>query len=97
MDGLPQTRKTEPTFHFRAADRPGGVELKWLPDEHIVMDMDMHQNMEISIPSQPAPMKQNMTMGQEYGLTVLMENPEADMKWNWNSSASGWIAMEGRR
>ncbi len=31
----------------------------------------MKQNMSISIPGQPNPIKQDMTMGQEYGLTVV--------------------------
>jgi hypothetical protein len=47
------------------------LKLKWPEGEHIVQDINMQQDMEISIPGQPAPMKQNMTMGQEYGLTVL--------------------------
>jgi len=58
---------------------PGGpVELKpkWPLGEHIVQDMDMKMNMELSIPGRPAPMKQDMTLGQEYGLAVLKETPD---------------------
>jgi len=36
----------------------------------------MKQNMEIFVPNQPNSIKQDMTMGQEYGLTVLKETPE---------------------
>ncbi len=56
----------------------GAVELKlkWPQGERIVQDMEMKQSMEFAIPGQPAPMKQNMTMGQEYGLTVLKESPD---------------------
>lgn len=56
----------------------GAVELKlkWLKGERVVQDMDMKQNMELAIPGQPAPLKQDMTMGQEYGLTVLSETPD---------------------
>jgi Family of unknown function (DUF6263) len=52
------------------------LKLKWPKDERVVQDMDMKQDMEFSIPGQPAPMKQDMTMGQEYGLTVLSETPD---------------------
>jgi len=41
-----------------------------------VQDMDMKMNMELSIPGRPAPMKQDMTLGQEYGLAVLKETPD---------------------
>ena len=56
----------------------GAVELKlkWPLGEHIVQDMDMKQTMEISMAAQPAPIKQSMTMGQEYGITVLKANPD---------------------
>jgi hypothetical protein len=55
---------------------PVELKLKWPVGERIVQDTDMKQKMEISIPGQPAPMKQDMTMGQEYGLTVLNETPD---------------------
>jgi len=55
---------------------PVELKLKWPEGERIVQDMDMKQNMELSIPGQPAPTKQDMTMGQEYGLTVLKATPD---------------------
>ncbi|MGA3284588.1 MAG: DUF6263 family protein, partial [Verrucomicrobiota bacterium] len=55
---------------------PVELKLKWPQGERIVQDMDMKMNMELSVPGQPAPIKQDMTMGQEYGLTVLKENPD---------------------
>ena len=55
---------------------PVELKLKWPLGERVVQDMDMKQKMEINIPGQPAPMKQDMTMGQEYGLTVLSETPD---------------------
>lgn len=61
---------------FKTPSGPVELKLKWVQGERIVQDMDMKQNMEISIPGQPAPMKQNMTMGQQYGLTVLKESPD---------------------
>jgi hypothetical protein len=54
---------------------PVELKLKWPVGERVVQDMDMKQKMEFSMPGRPAPMKQDMTMGQEYGLTVLQETP----------------------
>jgi hypothetical protein len=55
---------------------PVELKLKWPKGERVVQDMDMKQNMEMTIPGQPAPMKQDMTMGQQYGMTVLNEAPD---------------------
>ena len=56
----------------------GPVELKakWPPGERVVQTYDMKINTEISIPGQPNPIKQDTTMGQRYGLTVV--KAEAD-------------------
>jgi hypothetical protein len=73
--GCNKSGKLDQKSEFKA---PGGaveLKLKWPMGERVVMDMDMKQNMEIFIPNQPGSMKQNMTMGQKYGLTVLKETP----------------------
>jgi hypothetical protein len=61
---------------FKTPSGPVELKLKWPLGERVVQDMDMKQNMEFAIPGQPNPMKQDMTMGQEYGLTVLKETPD---------------------
>jgi hypothetical protein len=55
---------------------PVELKLKWPQGERIVQDMNLKQNMEIAIPGQPAPMKQSVTMGQQFGLTVVSENAD---------------------
>jgi hypothetical protein len=65
----PSTLKTPPSG-------PVELKVKWSMGERIVQAMDTKMNMEISVPGRPAPVKQNMTMGQQYGLTVLKENPD---------------------
>ena len=55
---------------------PVALKLKWTPNERVVQDMDMKMQTETAIPGQPAPMKQDMAMGQKYALTVLKENPD---------------------
>ena len=52
------------------------LKVKWPVGEHMVQSIEMKQNAEISVPNQPNPIKQDMTMGQEYGLTVLKENAD---------------------
>ena len=56
----------------------GAVELKlkWPSGERVVQDLDMKETIDLNIPGQPAPIKQNMTMGQQYGLTVLQETAD---------------------
>ena len=61
---------------FKPPTGPVELKLKWPQGERIVQDMDMKINTEISMPGRPEPMKQDMTMGQEYGLTVLKETPD---------------------
>ena len=55
---------------------PMELKLKWPPGERVVQDMDMKTTSETTIPGRPAPMQQNMTMGQKYGLTVLQAEPD---------------------
>ncbi len=50
---------------------PAELKLKWTPGESIVQEFDMSQDMIMNIPSQPAPMDQQMNLGQKYFLKVL--------------------------
>src|ERR1700690_300459 len=56
----------------------GAVELKakWPLGERVVQSMELKSTSEISVPNQPNPIKQDVTMGQEYGLNVLKENAD---------------------
>ena len=82
---------------FTPPSGPVELKLKWPQGERIVQDMDMKQNMELSMPGQPAPMKQDMTMGQEYGLTVLKETPDGghEVEMEFLSARMG-VAMGGK-
>ena len=64
--------------HSKLAPTSGPVELKlkWPAGERVVQDLDMKVKTEITIPGQPAPVLQNMTMGEKYALRVLKENPD---------------------
>jgi hypothetical protein len=74
--GCNKSGKLAKSSSFTPPSGPVELKLKWSQGERIVQDMDMKQSMEFSIPGQPAPMKQDMTMGQEYGLTVLQATPD---------------------
>ena len=74
--GCKKSGKLGQSSTFTPPDGPVELKVKWPQGERIVQDMDTKMTMELSIPGQPALMKQNMTMGQEYGLTVLKENPD---------------------
>jgi hypothetical protein len=73
--GCNKSGKLNQPSTFTAPTGPVELKLKWPTGERIVQDMEMKQSMEVTIPGQPAPMKQDMTMGQQYGLTVLKAIP----------------------
>ena len=50
---------------------PVELKLKWPAGEHVVQSFDMKLTMELTLPNQPAPLQRGITLGQEYGLTVL--------------------------
>ena len=55
---------------------PVELKLKWTPNERVVQNLDMKTKTEMSVPGQPAPIQQNITMGQKFALTVLQEMPD---------------------
>ena len=69
--GCNKSGKLDQSSNFTTPSGPVELKMKWPQGERIVQAMDMKQTMEMSIPGQAAPMKQDTTMGQEYGLTVL--------------------------
>jgi Family of unknown function (DUF6263) len=95
--GCNKSGKLDTKSEFKAPGGPVELKLKWPVGERIVQDMDMKQSMELSIPGQPGPTKQDMNMGQEYGLTVLKDTPggghEIEMEF---LSARMSIAMGGK-
>jgi len=65
--------------HSKESKPPAGpVEFKllWPLGERVEQDMDLKMKMDINVPGQPATMHQDMSMGQNYGLTVLQANPD---------------------
>ena len=74
--GCNKSGKLDKVSTFKTPSGPVELKLKWPVGERVVQRLDMKQNMEIFVPNQPNSIKQDMTMGQEYGLTVLKENPE---------------------
>jgi hypothetical protein len=74
--GCNKSGKLNTTSEFKPPTGPVELKLKWPLGERVEQDMDMKMKMETTIPGQPTPMKQDMTMGQSYGLTVLQANPD---------------------
>jgi hypothetical protein len=63
---------------FRPPSGPVELKLKWPTGERILQEMDTKRTMELSIPGRAVPLKQEMTMEQEYGLTVLKATPDGE-------------------
>lgn len=70
---------------------PVELKLKWTPNERVVQDLDMKIKTEMSIPGQPAPMQQDVTMGQKFALTVLQATPDGghEVEMEYLSSRMG--------
>jgi len=74
--GCNKSGKLNATSEFKPPTGPVELKLKWPLGERVEQDMDMKMKMETTIPGQPTPVKQDMTMGQTYGLTVLQASPD---------------------
>jgi hypothetical protein len=74
--GCNKSGKLNTPSKFTAPSGAMELKLKWPVGERIVQSLDFKVNSEMTVPNQPAPIKQDITMGQEYGLTVLKENPD---------------------
>lgn len=72
--GCNKSGKLNERSTFKPPAGPVELKLKWPKGERIVQDMDMTMKMEVSMPGQAEPMKQDMNMGQQYGLTVVKQN-----------------------
>ncbi len=65
-----------PTFTL-----PGGpteLKLKWPKGEQILEEMDIKENSEISIPGRSIPIRQDISISQQLGLTVLNESSDGE-------------------
>jgi len=69
--------KSAPVIH--AGPPPTGptmLALKLPVDSRVALTVDLNQPMETTIPGQPEPMKQNLSLTQKYNSSVLSESPD---------------------
>ena len=76
--GCSKSNKLAQSSPFTPPGGPVELKLKWPKGERIVQEMDMKQTSELSIPGQTAPVKQEIAMQQEFGLTVVKESPDGE-------------------
>ena len=69
--GCNKSGKLSQPSKFTPPSGPVELTLKWPAGERVLHSFDMKMNSEISIPGQANPMKQDITMGQDYALSVL--------------------------
>jgi Family of unknown function (DUF6263) len=55
---------------------PVELKIKWPLNRYIRQDMDVQETIETFVPSMPAPIKQDITVGQQVALSVLKEMPD---------------------
>src|ERR1039457_5114367 len=73
--GCDKSGKLNTASTFKPPSGPVELKAKWPLGEHVIQNMEIKQTADIAIPNQPNPMKQELTMGHRYGLTVLKQNP----------------------
>jgi hypothetical protein len=76
--GCNKSGKLSQPSTFTPPSGPVELKLKWPQGEQILQEMDMKRTMEFSIPGRSSPVKQDMSMEQEYGLTVLNATPDGE-------------------
>jgi hypothetical protein len=91
----PSPGKLDQVSTFKTPAGPVVLKAKWPTGERVVQSLDLKQNMEITVPNQPQPIKQDVTMGQEYGLTVLKENPDGGHEVELEFLNARMAAMQG--
>ena len=69
--GCNKSGKLNQTSTVTPPTGPVELKLKWSVGEHITQSLAMKMNMEISGANLPGPIKQDMTLGEDYGLNVL--------------------------
>jgi len=74
--GCNKSGKLNTPSKFTTPTGPMELKLKWPQGERVVQSMEMKTKLETSVPGQPAPVKQDMTMGQKHALKVLKEDPD---------------------
>ena len=74
--GCNKSGKLNEKSAFKTPSGPVELKIKWPLNERVVQVLDMKMNMEMAIPGQPAPVKQEMTMGEGFGMTVLQALPD---------------------
>ncbi len=76
MVGCKKAGKLDTTTKLPVPAGPVEFKLKWPVGERIVQSLDIQQKSEMSMPNQPGPSKQDMTMDQSYALSVLKEDAD---------------------
>ena len=63
---------------FTPPDGPMELKLKWPKGEQIVEEMDIKENSVLSFPGRSIPVRQDISISQQLGLTVLNESPDGE-------------------
>jgi hypothetical protein len=76
--GCNKSGKLNTASTFTPPSGPVELKLKWPAGERVVRSFDMKMNSGISMPNRTTPIKQDSTMGQRFGLTVLKTEAGGD-------------------
>src|SRR5436190_13210521 len=69
-------KSEKPIVAGPAPTGPVELKIKWPLNRYIKQDMNVQQTVETFVPNMPAPIKQEMNIGQQVTLSVLKEDPD---------------------
>lgn len=95
--GCNKAGKLSQPSKFTPPAGPMELKLKWPVGERVVQSYSAKMTMEISVPGQPKPINQDVTMGQKYGLTVLKAEPDGGREVEMKFLAIHMIVAQGGR
>ncbi len=74
--GCNKAGKLDQASTFKPPSGPVELKVKWPMGERVVQSFSLKQSSEVTVPNQPNPIQQDITLVQQYGLTVQKENPD---------------------
>ncbi len=105
LSGCSKPKKTETppggsadaTSAAVASDAPVDMKIKWAAGKTFVMRMDMTMNTEMKVPNQPDPVKQDVTLAQNFNLSALnkLDNGGWELQLEFENETMD-VSMGGR-
>ncbi|HUC84692.1 MAG TPA: DUF6263 family protein [Candidatus Acidoferrales bacterium] len=95
--GCNKSGKLNQKSEFKPPSGPMEFKLKWPQGERVEQDIDMKMKSDITVPGQPTPLHQDMTLDMAYAMTVLQANSDGTHEIELEFLSSRMQVMMGGR